>query len=185
MVTVQLSTTIVEPPYTAGDLEHLMFAVDRSRATFAWKVGGLDAAALGRRFPPSAMTLGGLIKHLALCEDAKVASFVTGEPLGEPWSGVTGSPWEWCWTSAADDTPDELYALWHGSVQRARAAWTAVLAEHGPDSPSAFTPGGQVVNLRRPFVDLHDEYARHVGHADLMREAIDGLTGEDPPQPTR
>jgi len=37
-------------------------------------------------------------------------------------------------------------------------------------------------NLRRILVDLHDEYARHVGHADLMREAIDGLTGEDPPQ---
>ena len=164
----------------------LLFALDRSRATFAWKVGGLDAAALRQPHAPSSMTLGGLIKHLALCEDSKTAEFVTGQPLGAPWNGVEGmSVWEWGWRSAADDTPEELYALWRGAVERSRAAWTAAIADGGLDQPSTFEIGfGQSPNLRRVLVDLHDEYARHVGHADLFREAVDGLVGEDPPQPS-
>lgn len=180
-----LSTRIEEPSFTGGEVELLLFALERSRATFAWKCGGLDADALRRSFPPSTMTLGGLVKHLALCEDAKVAEFLTGEPLGEPWDGVEDMPvWEWCWRSAAEDTPEELYALWQRSVDRARVAWQRAIADGGLDQPTAYrTPSGQSPNLRRILVDLHDEYARHVGHADLMREAIDGLVGEDPPQP--
>ena len=77
-----------------------------------------------------------------------------------------------------------LYALWRGAVQRSRTAWAAVLAEGGLDQPSKYvTETGESPNLRRDLVDLHDEYARHVGHADLLREAVDGLVGEDPPQP--
>ena len=108
---------------TAGEVEMLLFALERSRAQFAWKCGGLDAAALRQPHPPSAMTMAGLIKHLALCEDARTAEFVTGEPMGAPWDGVEGmSVWEWCWRSAADDTPEELYALWRGAVERTRRA---------------------------------------------------------------
>jgi hypothetical protein len=183
--TIRLDTTIVEPPYATGsEVELLLFALERSRAQFAWKCGGLDAAALRRPFPPSTMTLGGLIKHVALCEDSKTAEFVIGEPLRPPWSDVAGeSVWDWGWTSAADDTPEQLYALWQGAVERSRAAWNRALAVGGLDQASAFrTPSGEAVNLRRVLVDLHDEYARHVGHADLMREAVDGLVGEDPPQ---
>ncbi len=171
---------------TAGELDMLLFALERSRAQFAWKVGGLDAAGLHKPFPPSTMTLAGLIKHLALCEDAKIAEFVTGEPMGAPWDSVEGMPvWEWCWQSAADDTPEQLYALWSATVERSRAAWQRVLADGGLDQPSAYTTSdGESPNLRRILVDLHDEYARHVGHADLFREAVDGLVGEDPPQPS-
>jgi hypothetical protein len=69
-------------------------------------------------------------------------------------------------------------------VVRSRIAWAAVLADGGLDQPSKFTlPSGQSPNLRRFLVDVHDECARHVGHADLLREAVDGLVGEDPPQP--
>ncbi len=58
------------------------------------------------------------------------------------------------------------------------------LADGGLDQPSRLvTRAGESPNLRRVLVDLHDEYARHVGHADLLREAVDGLVGEDPPQP--
>ena len=180
-----LDTTIHEPSMTAGEVEMLLFALERSRAQFAWKCGGLDAAGLHEPHPPSTMTLAGLIKHLALCEDSKTAEFVTGEPLGPPWNAVQGmSVWEWCWRSAADDTPEELYALWKGAVERARAAWGRALADGGLDRPSTYTTrGGESPNLRRILVDLHDEYARHVGHADLFREAVDGLVGEDPPQP--
>jgi len=69
-------------------------------------------------------------------------------------------------------------------VERSRAAVTAALADGGLDQPAKFTTrSGESPNLRRVLVDLHDEYARHVGHADLLREAVDGLVGEDPPQP--
>lgn len=178
-----LDTTIQEPAMTAGEVELLVFALDRSRAQFAWKSGGLDAAGLSRPHPPSAMTLGGLLEHLALVEDLYVADHLTGQPLGAPWNAVdfeADPGWE---RSAADDSPEQLYALWRGAVDRSRVAWATALATGGLDQPSKLTlASGESPNLRRALVDLHDEYARHVGHADLFREAIDGLVGEDPPQ---
>jgi hypothetical protein len=164
---------------TAGEAEVLLFALERSRAQFAWKAGGLDAAGLRRTQPPSTMTLGGLLKHLALVEDKYTAEFVTGQPYPAVWRGYDGPGWEW--RSAADDSPEELYALWRGAVERSRAAWAAALAEGGLDQPSKVVFDVGSPNLRRALVDLHDEYARHVGHADLLREAVDGLVGEDPP----
>jgi len=177
-------TTINEPPFDASEVDHLLFSVDRSRATFAWKVAGLSTGALHRRSVPSTdMTLGGLLKHLALCEDRFVAEFLRGEPYPEPWRSVEESPWDWCWTSALNDTADELYALWSTSVTRARAAWLDAIGDGGLDQPAKLEFDGNHPTLRRALVDLSDEYARHVGHADLLREAIDGLVGEDPPQP--
>jgi hypothetical protein len=181
-----LDTTIAEPSMTAGEVEVLLFALERSRAQFAWKCGGLDAAGLSRPFPPSEMTLGGLLKHMALVEDMKVAEFVTGGPIAGPWKAADFQADEdFAWHSAADDVPEELYALWRGAVERSRAAWATAIADGGLDRPSTFTTDtGESPNLRRILVDLHDEYARHVGHADLFREAVDGLVGEDPPQPS-
>jgi Protein of unknown function (DUF664) len=177
-------TTIHEPSMTAGEIEMLRFALDRSRAQFAWKCGGLDAAGLNRRHPPSTMTLGGLLKHMALVEELRTIDF-TGEAPGPPLDApeAAGDP-GWVWRSAADDTPEELYGLWRHAVERSRAAMTKALADGGLDQPAKFTTSGsgESPNLRRMVVDLHDEYARHVGHADLLREAIDGLVGEDPPQ---
>jgi len=180
-----LDTTIHEPSMTAGEVEMLLFAIDRSRAQFAWKCGGLDAAGLGKQHPPTAMTLGGLLKHLALVEDKYTAMALTGQPIGAPWDAVDfdADP-EWEWRTAAGDSPEELYVLWRGAVERSRAAVAKALADGGLDQPSKFTTrSGESPNLRRVLVDLHDEYARHVGHADLLREAVDGLVGEDPPQP--
>jgi len=178
-------TTIHEPALDAGEVEMLLFALDRSRATFAWKTGGLDAAALHRAHPPSAMTLAGLIKHLALVEERYTIDF-TGEPPGPPLSDADRDDPDWVWRTAAGDSPEVLYGLWRDAVAHSRAAMAAALADGGLDQPAKFTadPAGNPPNLRRIVVDLHDEYARHVGHADLFREAIDGLTGEDPPQKT-
>jgi hypothetical protein len=177
-------TLIHEPAPTADETEMLLFALERSRAQFAWKVGGLDDAALRRTRPPSQMTLAGMIKHLALMEDLQATEWLTGRMDG-PWrrADFDADP-EWDWHTALDDSADDLYDLWAAAVGRARAAWTAALADRGLDGPSVLVEvDGRPVNLRRGLVDLHDEYARHVGHADLFREAIDGLVGEDPPQP--
>ncbi|WP_078910441.1 DUF664 domain-containing protein [Streptomyces sp. NRRL S-87] len=173
-----------EPSSTAGEVEMLLFALDRSRAQFAWKCGGLDAAALNRPHPPSALTLGGLLKHMALVEERYAVDF-TGEAPGPPLDvpEAVSDP-QWVWRSAADETPEELYGLWRGAAGRSRAAMVRALADGGLDRPAAYTAwaDGTPVNLRRIVVDLHDEYARHVGHADLLREAVDGLVGEDPPR---
>ncbi len=179
-----LDITIHQPSMTAGEIDMLLFALDRSRAQFAWKCGGLDAAGLAKPHPPSAMTLGGLLKHLALVEDRYTAVDLTGQPIGPPWDAVDfdADP-DWEWHTAVGDSAEELYGLWRGAVERFGAAMARALADGGLDQPSKFkTRSGESPNLRRVLVDLHDEYARHVGHADLLREAVDGLTGEDPPR---
>lgn len=169
-----------EPPPAGTEVEALMGALDRLRATFRWKVDGLDAAGLRATIPSSSLTPGGLLKHLALVEDYQSTVKMTGEPLGEPWAGmgmVEDDP-EWEFTSAEHDAPEELYALYDGAVGRYRARIQDALAQGGLDAPVAIH-GGEF-NLRRLVVDLLEEYGRHTGHADLLREAVDGRTGEDP-----
>ncbi len=102
---------------------------------------------------------------------------------GAPWDGFgwDGST-DWDFTSAADDTPEQLYALWDGAVERSRARLGAALADGGLDQVVHFAgPQGQQASLRRLVFDLVEEYGRHTGHADLLREAVDGRVGEDPP----
>jgi hypothetical protein len=172
-----LDTMPPHPPPEPTEVEMALFGLNRARAQFAWKVGGLDAAALHRRFPPSEMTLARLIKHLAWVEDWRTAAFLTGSPVGAPWDTMSAVPDD-DWSCADGDSPSYLYELWQAAVARSRAAWAALLDKGGLDQVSTFrTP----VNLRWVIVDMHEEYARHTGHADLFREAIDGLVGEDPP----
>ncbi len=89
---------------------------------------------------------------------------------------------DWEFDSAADDGPEELYELWDTSVARSRAALEVIEARGGLDAPAAQTlSDGSHANVRRVVMDLVEEYGRHTGHADILREAIDGRTGEDPP----
>jgi hypothetical protein len=106
-----------EPPIAGTEVETLIGSLERQRATLAWKCGGLDARGLRVRVGVSRITLGGLLKHLARCERAKFLGMLQGRPLGAPWSEVDwdAEP-EWEWTSALDDTPEELMALWRRSV---------------------------------------------------------------------
>jgi Protein of unknown function (DUF664) len=163
---------------------HLTGALDRLRTTFRWKADDLDAAGLQARVGASALTLGGLLKHLAINEDYMSATKLTGEPLGAPWDalGWDGSDDEWEFTTAADDTPEQLYALWDDAVERSRGRLSAALADGGLGRlVHASRPDGAHASLRRLVCDLIEEYGRHTGHADLLREAVDGRTGEDPP----
>jgi len=73
-----------EPPITGTEAEQLLAALDRQRATFRYKTDGLDATGLNRRLGPSTLTLGGLLKHLALVEDHQFGQKLTGTPLGAP-----------------------------------------------------------------------------------------------------
>jgi hypothetical protein len=172
-----------EPPLAGTEVEHLVGALDRLRATFRWKAGGLDAAGLQTRIAASSLTLGGLLKHLAAVEDYSFTVKMRGEPVGEPWesTGWDGTN-DWEFSSAADDTPEQLYALWDGAVERSRARLDTALTDGGLDQLVHITDGkGNHASLRRLVCDLIEEYGRHTGHADLIREAVDGVVGEDPP----
>ncbi len=175
-------TTPGNPPIAGTEAEHLVGALDRLRTTFRWKAGGLDQAGLQTRIGSSALTLGGLLKHLALVENQQSGPKLSGAPIGAPWDAVdwVADP-DWEFTSAADDSPEELYALWDQAAERARTRLDAALANGGLDQFVRLTgPDGRHA-LRRLLCDMIEEYGRHTGHADLLREAVDGLVGEDPP----
>jgi len=187
MTPTDVPTPVTAPvalPAAGSEIETLLGALDRNRRTFAWKTGGLDAASLRRTLAPSTLTLAGLVKHLALVEDYYFSLGLT-EQMPAPWTEVDfdADP-DWEWHSAVDDSPEELRELrelWEAAVARSRAAVRAFLAEANADSPVRWTESREVPNLRRMLVDMIEEYARHTGHADLIRESVDGLVGEGQP----
>jgi hypothetical protein len=172
-----------DPPFAGTEVEHLTGALDRLRTTFRWKADGLDASGLAATVGASSLTLGGLLKHVAFVEDYTFTVKFRGEAPGMPWNEA---PWDdvpnWDFRSAAEDAPDDLYGTYDDAVARNRARLADALAAGGLDQPvhvSAF--GGERASLRRLVCDLVEEYGRHAGHADLLRESVDGLVGEDPP----
>jgi hypothetical protein len=170
---------MVECP-RGDEVEMLQFALDRVRKQFAWKTGGLDAEQLRRQHAPSAMTLAGLVKHMAFVEDGFTAR-AAEQPLTAPWDSRS---WvendRWGWESAVTDDPEELYGLWYGAAARSRAAWQGLSANGGLDVVIADPDPRWSSNRRRILIDLLEEYLKHTGHADVLREAVDGVTGNDP-----
>ena len=169
-----------EPPQHGTEVEHLLGALDRQRATFRWKADGRGRSGLTTTLGTSTTTLGGLLMHLALVEDVYSARRLSGAPLGEPWDSMPDEP-DLEWSAAAEAEPAELYALYDGAVARARERYAAALEAGGLDQLLDLGPGRGTVSLRRLLFDLLEEYARHTGHADLLTEAVDGRVGEDPP----
>jgi hypothetical protein len=173
-----------EPPLAGTEAEHLAGALDRLRITFRWKADDLDTAGLQTRIGASALTLGGLLKHLARAEDDIFGPKLSGAPRSAPFDSVDwdADP-DWDFNSAASDSPEELYAIWDSTAERSRARLKAALADGGLDQPVHLEwPGRGHLSLRRLICDLIEEYGRHTGHADLIREAVDGRVGEDPPR---
>ena len=118
-----------------AEIETLLGALDRNRRTFAWKCFGLSAEEMRRTLGPSTMTLAGLVKHVALVEDYyfSLGLEVSTCPRRGPTVDFDADP-DWDWHSAADDSPEELQALWEAAAGRSRAAVAAFLTEGGPDS---------------------------------------------------
>jgi uncharacterized damage-inducible protein DinB len=169
-----------EPPPAGSETETLLGFLDFQRATFAWKCRGLDSTGLNATVGASTMTLGGMLKHLAYVESDWFWCSLGGQEKEPPWDSVD---WEadpdWEWHSAAQDTPEELFALWGGIVERSRERVSKVLENGGLDQLAEERwPDGTAVSLRWILCHMIEEYARHNGHADLLRESIDGETGE-------
>ena len=172
-----------EPPLVADEAATLAGFLDFQRATLEWKTRGLDEAGLRRRLDshPSELTLAGLLSHLAWVEDFYLASGATGSPMPAEWGSTDdGSDFVRAWTSAATLPAEEVRRRWEGAVARSRAVVAELLA-HGPDALDRTYPawdGREQVTLRWLLTHLVEEYARHNGHADLLRELVDGRTGE-------
>ncbi len=178
---VDMTETPWEPPLAGTEAEHLLGALDRLRTTFRWKADDLDSAGLAARLGASSLSLGGLLKHLARCETFRTTVDLDGLPPGAPWVEGLVDDWQWDFASASEDTPEELYELYDTAVAKARLRIERALAGDGLGQQVALGAPELVVSLRRLLYDLVEEYGRHTGHADLLREALDGRVGEDPP----
>ncbi|HMO11543.1 MAG TPA: DUF664 domain-containing protein [Actinotalea sp.] len=171
-----------EPPIAGTEAQHLFGSLNRLRATFRWKADGLDAAGLRARIGASSLSVGALLKHLALVEDDVSTNRLDGSPYPAVWRPYDPEVADWEFVSAEANTPEELYALWDGAVARSRARFAAAFADGGLDREVNLAwPDGSHVTLRRLLCDLIEEYGRHTGHTDLLRETVDGRVGEDPP----
>jgi hypothetical protein len=161
-----------ERPLVGDERELLTAYLDWHRATLELKCADVPAAALSEKgVPPSGLSLHGLVRHLAGCERWWFRIQFAGEdvPL----------------LFYSDDDPDQDFDDLGGDVVEAFAVWRAECArsrEIVAAAPSLEETGihrasGRPISLRRILIDMIAEYARHNGHADLLRERIDGATG--------
>jgi hypothetical protein len=167
-------------PSAGDEVATLCGFLEFQRATFTWKTDGLDADGLRATVGVSPMTLGGMLARLSLVEDSWFTERLQGRELLAPWAGV-----DW---DADPDTgwqlgdrlgPADLRAVWQESVERSRRAVAEALADGGIDGQAVCCDAdGRSPSLRWILVHMIEEHARHNGHADLLRESVDGGTGE-------
>ena len=177
------ASTRVDPPLRVDEATTLRAYLDYHRDTLRWKTAGLSAEQLRTPHPPSTLTLGGLLKHLALVESDWFAAVLDGGTVMAPFDTADwDADRDWEFTTAADDSPEDLRALFEAAVADADRRIDAALAsDDGLESLSrreSSRHGEGAFSLRWILVHMIEEYARHNGHADLLREAVDGVTGE-------
>jgi uncharacterized damage-inducible protein DinB len=166
-----------DPEFVAGELAMLGQYLDYHRATLVAKASGLDGEGWRGRVGASELTLGGLVKHLALVEDHWFGEMLLGREMPEPWASA---PWDddrdWEFHTAPDEDADYVLGLYAEACARSRAA-VALVGD--PDARAAGrSRDGSEISLRWIMLHMLEETARHNGHADLLRESIDGVTGE-------
>jgi hypothetical protein len=159
----------------ADEATTLLSFLDYFRATLRRQTEGLDAAQLATRLPPSTLTLGGLLKHLAFVEGYWFRYVLAGADQVEPWASVDwrAAP-DWDLDSAAADAPEDLRGLFQAEVAAADEVIRRVLDDGGLDTLAVRERHGTRPSLRWILVHMVEEYARHCGHADLIRESVDG-----------
>jgi uncharacterized damage-inducible protein DinB len=168
-----------EPPLAADEIGTLVGFLEYQRATFEWKCSRLDHAGLTVTVGVSTITLGGLLKHMAYVEGEWFRRLLGHDRL-PPWDAVDwGAQPDWDWDSAANDSPAGLLALWRAAVEHSRSLLTEALAADDLGQLARWTwPDGRSPSMRWILCHMIEEYARHNGHADLIRESVDGETGE-------
>ena len=172
----------VDPPLHGDEVATLRAFLDYHRDTLRWKCSGLTQEQLAVQLPPSDLTLGGIMKHVALVESYWFEVTYAGGVYLPPYDPV---PWaeddyDYEFRTAKDDTPQQLFDLFDEAVRRADAVTDEALTKGGLEQPSARVGRrtGSTFSLRWILVHMIEEYARHNGHADLIRQSIDGQLGE-------
>ncbi|MFB7614968.1 DinB family protein [Kitasatospora sp. NPDC056181] len=172
---VTTATTRSEPPFAADETAMLTAWLDFHRATLAVKCEGLTADQLRlRSVPPSSLSLLGLVRHMAEVERFWFRAILLGEetgPGGLYWSEQHPDG-DFDLVDTADAEAD--FAAWQDQITAARAACEGLPLE----TVGKRDRRGEQVTLRWILVHMIEEYARHNGHADLLRELVDGATGE-------
>lgn len=172
-----MSQPPVEPTEAPNERQGLEEFLDYYREVMRRKVIGLDSAALNKTVAASSLTLGGIIKHLSLVEEQWFVEDILGQELSEPWASIDWqADRDWDFESASADTPDYLLTLHAEACEQSRQILAGIddldtLVAREPSSGDRF-------NVRWVLIHMIEEYARHVGHADLIRESIDGATGD-------
>ncbi|MFI6293571.1 DinB family protein [Nonomuraea sp. NPDC050790] len=168
-----MTTERVGPPLIADEREMLTAFLDFHRATLAMKCDGLsDEQLRARSMPPSTLSLMALVRHMAEVERQWFRRVVDGEDLPMVWSATM-----WDFQAAYDDTGctrEQAFGAWEEEVGHARR----ILGEADSLDVTAYNARWEAeVSLRMVMLHLIHEYARHNGHADLLREAVDGTVG--------
>jgi uncharacterized damage-inducible protein DinB len=160
-------------PFTGGEKQSLHVSLDRHRDAVLWKLEGLDDDALRRPMVPSGTNLLGLVKHLAAVEYGWFCK--TFGRQTEPLPDVDEDP-NADMAARPDETTEEILAFYG----RARAAADRVIEELDLEATGTAW-FGEAVSLRWVLIHMVEETARHAGHVDILRELIDGMTGDHRP----
>ena len=161
-----------EPPYTGDERATLEGFLDFHRATLLWKCAGLtDDQMRERSVPPSALSLHGLVRHLADVERSWFRQRFAGEDVPDLFYSEDDPDRDFLDTAGADVAAD--LALFRAEVEAVKET----VRDRGLDE-TCTSPSGRTYSLRWIYAHMIEEYARHNGHADLLRERIDGATGE-------
>jgi uncharacterized protein DUF664 len=165
--------TRVDEPYVADEPTMLTRWLDYHRQTLLWKCQGLTAEQLKTAtVEPSNLTLLGLVRHMAEVERGWFRRRVDGQPE-LPWIYCTDDSPDGDFDDVADADPAADFATYEAEVEAARVS----AARHSLDETFVHPKRGVEICVRWVYVHMIEEYARHNGHADLLRERIDGVTG--------
>ena len=177
MTSAKLRPVLPSMELAADERTTLSEMLEYYRAVLIRKASGLDAKQLAQPLSPSTLTLGGLLLHLAFVEEFWFRQILLDEPEAEPWASA---PWahdaDWEMTVAPTWPVEKIWDQYHHSMGKARLAEATVASL---DQLSARQkPEGTDVNVRWIYVHMIEEYSRHCGHADFLRQAIDGAIGD-------
>jgi uncharacterized damage-inducible protein DinB len=164
-------------PDRTGD-ERSMVAqwLDYHRMTVLRKVDGLDDEQLATAATASSITLGGLLSHLSFAEDYWFRVVLLGVEPAQPWGEADwDDDWDMDWHWAIDRRGQELVSRYTAACKASRTAAASLSLDKVSRGVTAGT--GQIVSLRWIYLHMIEETARHNGHADLIRESIDGTVG--------
>ncbi|MGH9307061.1 MAG: DinB family protein [Acidimicrobiales bacterium] len=166
-----------DPEPDGSEFQLLTQYLDHQRDAMVRKIEGLTKSQLAQKLAPSELTLGGLVYHLALVEETWMEVRFLGYPDREPWNEVD---WDadpnWEFRTAGELTPEELRERYRIACERSRQVVSS--AKNLEQLSVRPLRDGPHFSLRWVVLHLIEETGRHVGHADLLREAIDGAVGE-------